>query len=110
MIFPEFAVRSYCHFYVCIFLYCANDRHNIGATDLAKDIGRDDSVKDGDNIASCLNKHQNHKSVVNIKALMELKKYNEFSFQNVESETFRKSLDTLKTKKLPDLTCYHQKF
>ena len=68
-------------------------------TNIAKDIGRDDSVKDGDNIASCLNKHQNHKSVVNIKALMELKKYNEFSFQKVESETIRKSLDTLKTKK-----------
>ena len=70
-------------------------------TNIAKDIGRDDSVKDGDNIASCLNKHQNHESVVNIKALIELKKYNEFSFQKVESDTIRKSLDTLKTKKLP---------
>ena len=52
-------------------------------TDIAKNIGSEDTFNHDDNVSSCLMKHENHDSVINIKSFMKSKTKSEFNFHYV---------------------------
>ena len=63
-------------------------------TNMAKDIGSDDCIKDDDCLFACLTKHDQHDSIQNIKRSMESNyMYTDFNFHTVHAEVVVTSVE-----------------
>ena len=69
-------------------------------TNMAKDIGSDDCIKDDDCLFACFTKHDQHDSIQNIKRSMESNyMYTDFNFHTVQTEVVKSHLLKLKCNK-----------
>ena len=69
-------------------------------TNIAENIGSDDSIKDEDNVLSCLVSHSDHDSITNIKEFMKSAGTNNaFYFHDIDVNVIRSHLNKLKCNK-----------
>ena len=68
-------------------------------TDIAKNIGNEDTYNHDDNVSSCLMKHYKHDSVINIKSFMKSKTKSEFNFHYVTVDVIWSYLHEMKCNK-----------